>query len=217
MSLALDTKNAALETLNEIVEVSLHTHYSADGSAFEIPPIGDPGFEYARVPVSFSEASNAVKFSAGILQFNVPASYQVAWIGLWNAFGECRGMLPNGGENPSNPLLPFTLLPGDIGTGLLLDTSQNITSVYADTHPQLWFWHGGVGTFTLPDELAFNGPWTVLGSNGGYGFTVSLLGEGADPQVFSTWGWGFWQRIVVQPFVAQGVFQLNSLVFSAYG
>jgi hypothetical protein len=214
MTLALESKNGALDALDEIVSASLHTHYSASGE-FELPPIGDPGFEYARVPIAFSPASNAVKFSSSILQFNVPAGYQVAWIGLWTAFDEFRGMVPNGGESASNPLLPFAVQPADISTGLLTDTSQNLGTAYIGS--QLWFWDGGVGTITLPSELQLNGPWTVLNTNGAYGFTVSLVGIDGDPQLFSSWGWGFWQRIVVQPFVAQGVFQLNSLVFSAYG
>jgi hypothetical protein len=214
MSLSVQSKNSALDSLNEITSLSLHTHYSATG-LFEIPPVGDPGLEYARRAVSFTPASNNVKLSGSILQFNVPASYQVAWIGLWTASGQFRGMLPNGGESPSNPLQPFSVAPANIGAGLLTDASQAMTSAYVGS--QIWFWNGGVNATTLPSALQSNGPWTVLSTNGAYGFTVSLVGIGSDPQTFSSWGWGYWQRIVVQPFVAQGVFQLNSLAFSAFG
>lgn len=214
MTLAIQAKNDALDTLDQIVSLSLHSNYSADGSAYELAG-GDPGFEYARMPIAFTAASNNVKFSSGIVQFNVPAGYQVAWIGLWNAFNEFRGMIPNGGESPSNPLLPFQVMIADTSTGTITDTSQNIGINYIGT--QLWFWNGGVGTTTLPPELQANGPWTVVSIDTGYRFTVSLVGVDADPQVFSNLGWGFWQRVVVQPFLAQGVFQLNSLVFSAYG
>jgi len=68
-----------------------------------------------------------------------------------------------------------------------------------------------------PSALQANGPWTVLSTNSAYEFTVSLVGVGEDAQTFTSWGWGYWQRVVVQPFLTQGVFQLNSLAFSVFG
>lgn len=89
----LDTELAAGD------KMSLHTAYSATGTN-EVT-----GGSYARQAITWNSAASRSKSSSGNIDFPVPASATVAWIGIWNSAGTVfRGMWPNAGSDYSYQL-----------------------------------------------------------------------------------------------------------------
>jgi hypothetical protein len=88
-------KNAALDALLP-VDVSLHTAYSSSG-ANEVTG-GSPA--YARRAITFSAASSGTKSSSSTPTFDVPASTEVRFLGLWGLGSPSQflGMFALGGS-----------------------------------------------------------------------------------------------------------------------
>jgi len=174
---------------------SLHTAYSSGGGS-EVTG-GSPA--YARKALTWAGASAGAKALAATLPtWDVPASTDVGWVGLWDAAtsGNFLGMGPNGGTALKRFLVPS----GDLSSDTLESPAHGFAN--GDT-VVVWFPSGGptglsVGTVYYVVSAATD-TLKLSATSGGSAIDVTGIGS------------GFLQKIVVEHFAAQGTMTVSSL------
>jgi hypothetical protein len=205
--LSTTARNAALDALDAITWLSLHSAYSTTGEN-ELAG-GSPA--YSRLATSFTPAVEGIKSIVETVTFDVPGGATVAWIGLWTAVtgGTFWGMVPNGGALVDQPRMFVT---DDTGSDQIL----------APPHPlgvneSIVFWvsDDGLLPFTPSGMLQEGAIYYATGVSS-EAFVISTISGGATLDL-TTIGRGYYQRITPEFFVAQGTFRLNALSFMADG
>lgn len=200
--LTVGALNTALDTLDSIASLSLHSAYHAAGGN-EIAG-GSPA--YARKPVILSPAFTAQKVMFEPVTFDVPISTTVAWLGFWTAAAVFIGMSPlvtTGGST-----VPRQFIVDDVTTDELICHTNGLGNGY-----QVVIWPG---IETLPDlgtGLTTGFAWYVIDATAD-SFRISAI-SGGIAHDFGQAGAGVFQLIGPVTFTDQGTLRVNALTFAA--
>lgn len=173
-------------------QLSLHTAYDTllEG-AHEIV-----GGLYARQPVVFSVTENplaaliASNFTEPVVTFAVPAGNTVSFVGLWDDFNNCLGMVPLSSQSP----LLF-ILSADLTTVICPNAFALLDGMLVTN----WSMPG-----VIPNPLTRGTIYQVVNATENTLQLLDLDGDLITPLVFSEVGSGYVQQIQPVAFTADG-------------
>ncbi len=187
-------KNAMLDAVT-IDLMSLHSGYTADGTANEVPGTGGSP-NYARKACVFAAASAGARNLNADVVFDIPPGATVRFIGLWtNAGTVFRGLVPNG----SVAAKPFVL--DDTTADTFKVDSHGFTSGASGDCVVLW--GSSLPTGVTEGTLY----WVINGTANA--FQVSTTQNGSAVAI-TTAGHGAVQKVIAETFASQGTFTVKA-------